>query len=280
MHPELLDLYDRPELAGLAPIPDALRATAYEDLGPQRRGWIKATLALVEAAHNARPVAETLRRDTLAAQGYIRTTHVRPADWALCLVGPGFASAPRLAAAIMCARLAGLDVIALWPGTRPKAWPNAWPNAGLLAVLELTGVDLAFTLVNPAAPASAATVLDALCASAGADGRILHFGPDCAPFLDAAAARHIPVWQDQPPRLSLDTPNNDILWAHPDAIHTAAAPTVAYTATPGASLAAASAGPALSLGPGLDGCWLHTDLTPDFFYTRRISLELALQDDA
>ena len=36
-------------------------------------------------------------------------------------------------------------------------------------------------------------------------------------------------------------------------------------------------GTPLALGTGLEGCWLHTDLTPDFFMNERLELSCTLE---
>jgi hypothetical protein len=289
--------------ADLVAIGDAARLAAYETLTARERSWIKATLALVESAHGARP-AETDSRTLRAEHGLIRLCRTRPASWTLCVPGAGFASAPRFAAAIMCARLAGVEnLLAIWPLADSAACPPA-----RLAVLELAGVDQAYTLsasgtdlgaglgAGPASPSFWRGLADELDQSGDAGGRLLYFGARdglYAALRELADARGLPMWTDRPPLLKPEIPapaamadgldETAIRWAHPDAgthsppgapragLHTARY-TARYTAHPEADLLARPEEAALTLGPGLEGCWLHPDLSPDFFLTHKTTI--------
>ncbi|MDR2726373.1 MAG: histidinol dehydrogenase [Deltaproteobacteria bacterium] len=264
---------------GLIGIDETLRLTAYEALSARERSWIKATLALVESAHGAYP-AEADSRTLQAEYGLIRQCRTRPAAWALCVPGAGFASAPRFAAAIMCARLAGVEnVLAIWPLTDASAC-----SAALLTVLELTGVDRAYTLAAPASPSFWRALADTLDASCG-DGRLLYFGARDglhACLRELADARGLPLWTDRIPNLQLEVSASGLVddaavrWAHPDAEPQAARPddacTALYTARRDAELCAGPSQAALILGAGLEGCWLHPNLSPGFFLTRQTAV--------
>ena len=282
--PLFADQTDPLESSGLIGIAEAVRLAAYEALTARERSWIKATLALAESAHGTRP-AENDNRTLQAEHGLIRLSRTRPAAWALCVPGEGFASAPRFAAAIMCARLAGIEnLLAVWPLTDAAACSPA-----LLTVLELTGIDQAYTLAAPPSLPFWRSLADNL-GKFGSDGRLLYFGARNelhVSLRELADERSWPLWTDRPPRLKLDTQARKnaldvaaIHWAHPDAEPYAAqfdsgsgqACTVLYTAKTESGIFATPGQTALTLGPGLEGCWLHPDLSPDFFLTRQTAI--------
>ena len=97
-------------------VPDERLAGAYEETSAAHRSWIKTTLALAEATYPAPPSRLTITSENAAAGfGFARTRETAP--WAVLLIGEGYASAVRLAAAIMPARLAGVEpVFAVWTG--------------------------------------------------------------------------------------------------------------------------------------------------------------------
>jgi Histidinol dehydrogenase len=249
--------------AGLESIPDEARAAAYAAMPADKRGVIKFTLSLVEGVCGRR--ADTLHAALLPDHGLGYSLVRKPAHWTFCLIEPGFDSAPRLAAALMLARLSGQEhVIAVRRGPA-----GDFPPA-LLTVLELTGIEPVF-----AAPGAVSDRAFALLREVyGPDGRMLVFG-DSAEHLPAGC----PVWRDTPPRLALSSANPDaeavLRWAHPDAtwsVPNDPALTALYCAE-------GSESGALRFGPGLEGCWLPPDLEADFFMrvrrTVRICRELA-----
>ena len=85
-------------------VPDERLAGAYEETSTAHRSWIKTTLALAEATYPAPPSRLTITSENAAAGfGFARTRETAP--WAVLLIGEGYASAVRLAAAIMPARV-------------------------------------------------------------------------------------------------------------------------------------------------------------------------------
>ena len=168
------------------------------------------------------------------------------APWAVLLIGEGYASAVRLAAAIMPARLAGVEpVFAVWTGAETAP-------SGLFAALELTGVEQVFAMRDPAP----------LLRELPGRGRILRFGK--APLPECPC----PVWSDRAPRIERTAlPDTAVLWAHPDALPADDGADVVY-----AGQIIIGEDTPLVLGAGLEGCWLHTGLTPDFFMNERLAL--------
>ena len=110
-------------------VPDERLAGASEETSATHRSWIKTTLALAEATYPAPPSRLTITSENAAAGfGFARTRETAP--WAVLLIGEGYASAVRLAAAIMPARLAGVEpVFAVWTGAETGL-------SGLFAALE------------------------------------------------------------------------------------------------------------------------------------------------
>lgn len=62
-------------------------------------------------------------------------------------------------------------------------------------------------------------------------------------------------------------PDTAVLWAHPDALPADDGADVVY-----AGQIIIGEDTPLVLGAGLEGCWLHTDLTPGFFMNERLAL--------
>ena len=226
-------------------VPDERLAGAYEETSAAHRSWIKTTLALAEATYPAPPSRLTITSENAAAGfGFARTRETAP--WAVLLIGEGYASAVRLAAAIMPARLAGVEpVFAVWTGAETAP-------SGLFAALELTGVEQVFAMRDPAP----------LLRELPGRGRILRFGK--APLPECPC----PVWSDRAPRIERTAlPDTAVLWAHPDALPADDGADVDY-----AGQIIIGEDTPLVLGAGLEGCWLHTGLTPDFFMNERLAL--------
>lgn len=227
-------------------VPDELLAGAYEETSAEHRSWIKTTLALVEATYPAQPSRLSMTSENTAA-GFSFTRTRETAPWAVLLIGEGYASAVRLAAAIMPARLAGVEpILAVWTGS-PEAAPS-----GLFAALELTGVEQVFAMRDP----------DPLLRELSGRGRILRFGQTPLPAFPC------PVWSDRAPRIErASLPDPVALWAHPDALPADNGADVIY-----AGQIVIGEDTPLALGAGLEGCWLHADLTPDAFMNERLEL--------
>lgn len=230
-------------------VADDLLAAAYESTPPAQRGWIKTTLALVEATFPARPSRRLVAVENAAAGfGYRKNGETAP--WAAAFIREGYASAVRLAAALMTARVAGVEPLFAICAGKPE---NLSPP--VLAALELAGVEQVFALPDPA------PLLDEL----EGRGRLLMFGLPQAATTETA----FPVWSDSPPRIAAaDLPDETLIrWAHPDALLVRDGADVLYEGQD-----TAENDPALTLGKGLEGCWLHPSLTPGFFWNARLGL--------
>lgn len=230
-------------------VADELLAAAYESTPAVQRGWIKTTLALVESTFPARPSRSVLSVENAAA-GFGCRRMSETAPWAVAFLGEGYASAIRLAAALMTARMAGVEPLFAVCAGKPE---NV--AAPVFAALELTGVEQVFALPNPSA----------LLRELEGRGRLLAFGlPQ-----DAEPKSALPVWRDEPPRLAAAALPDEALirWAHPDALLVREGAEVLYEGQERAGNA-----PSLTLGKGLEGCWLHPSLSPDFFLNARLGL--------
>lgn len=245
-------------------LPDALFGDAYEATPPERRGWIKTTLALVETTYAPLPSCSEQRTECAAA-GYGQRIRQTIAPWAALVIGPEYVSPIRLSAAIMSARLAGVEpLLALLTGT-PEHMPLE-----LLTALELTGIEHSFAVPD------ATPVLTKLAAEGR--GRILGFGISLSAL---ARQLDIPLWTDvTSPCLGVPDASaydlETIRWAHPDARFMPAPERQCEPERRYAALYTPESFPhlyaPLRLCPGLEGAWVCSDLSPSFFSTSEMTL--------
>ena len=265
-------------------------ATAYEATRPEHRAWIKTTLALVRARYPHVPgqMRQVWSQHDL---GFRHHVQVAPAPWVVCVLASGFASAVRLAAALMVARLAGVPEIIVVRTAVEADVPFA---PALLTAMELAGIEQVFSI-----PPECTVALLAEWSQHHGQGRVLvhHTHADAAEtafftgLAQCASEHRLPVWHDQPPTLGVSVPDADMAllsWAHPDARIVQ----VTSDASPGSLLrldaiyeagpddnATADVTPLRLCGHGPDaltGAWLHTDLEPTFFQTRVYGARFAL----
>lgn len=239
-------------------VPDEFLDACYEAASAQQRAWIKTTLALVQCMHHERPSLEerTVRH---AEKGFGMTVRRSPAPWALLVPGDRFGSAPRLAAALMVARLAGITHLV-------AALPRQ-PSPSIAAALVLAGVEHVLAPASDRLPA----LLEHLAETVGR-GRLLLFCAAQEKLRHRALEANIPTWSEiRPPSIGIlppATPDRAVLdWAHPDSAVTRCEAAegrrwdVLYASGPDPDGQQAD----LVLTPGLEGCWLYPDLSPDFF---------------
>lgn len=256
----------------LSPLEEAVFADAYSKTAPDLRAFIKNTLALGHAFYGEQPQSSCthLRKPAL---GFACTRHSQAVDWALFALDAGFASAPRLAAALMCARLAGVEtLLPVWFGA------TQFPSA-LVCTLELTGVNTAYH-----SPQGSLADCVAEYTRQSPHGRILRFGASWAKQPLPAA---LPTWDDVPPRIAYNpqqlAPNaalSVLAWAHPDAaiqavpeIPSAGLFDAVYGFTPPQEPCAP-----LLLDAAMAGCWLHHSLEPQFFMRHSLAARAELAD--
>lgn len=252
-----------------ARLPDERMGDAYEATEPERRAWIKTTLALVQALHPSPPFREEHRRDNPAA-GFRLVNRNSVAPWAVLLMGPGCVSAVRLSAAIMTARLAGIeDIFALC-----TAEPD---EPALLAALELTGVEQVFAL-PPEQAGTFLRELDALARSEEARdlGRLLAFGEPRLESLRATVPA-VPVWRDRTPLAGVfsDAQNELELIArtHPDVSPVLLPDVTGEDSGPfDVVYGTGTAKAALRLTAKLAGAWVCPDLAPGFFLNTELDV--------
>ena len=252
-----------PWLAGRL-VSDSELAQAYEDTTPEVRGLCKHTLAMHHAFFGEAPDWEELSL-TRSSCGLRTRTCARPADWTLVVFDAEYASAPRLLAALMPALLARVPLVlcASTPGpTRPE----------LLCALELAGQEQIYVLDAP----QRIELMHYLAAQPG-QGRLILLHRGMLSSLSAAGGEAgVPCWEERrPPVLRIHGPEPDaalIQLAHPDAEGAEnAAPDALYCSGP----ETAQGQTALVFSPGMEGCWLHPSLTPDFFRVRSLSFSLS-----
>ena len=244
-------------------ISDDELAQAYEDAAPKLRALCKHTLAVLHAFFGEAPDWEE-RRLTRSAHGFHTRTCTKPADWALVIIDADYASAPRLLAALTPALLARVPLVlcACTPPTRPE----------LLCALELAGQEQIYALDA----AQSLDLLRSLNAQPGHGRLVLLHRGTLAGLRAVADDAELPCWEERrAPVLRICDAKPDaalIHLAHPDAARTEdAAPDAVYCSGPGAVHFQAP----LILPPGMEGCWLHPTLTPDFFRVRFLMFRLA-----
>jgi hypothetical protein len=199
-------------------------------------------------------------RLTRSVHGFCTRACNWPADWALVIFDAEYASAPRLLAALMPALLARVPLVLCICAPGPA-------RSELLCALELAGQERIYALDA----SQSLDLIRGLCARAG-QGRLvlLHRGALSA-HRAAADEAGVPGWEDRrPPVLRICGAEPDaalIKLAHPDAVIAGdAAPDAVYCAEPDAAQVQAP----LIFPPGMEGCWLHSSLTPDFFRVRAL----------
>ena len=234
-------------------------ARAYEDTAPELRSLCKHTLAVCHAFFGATPDWEE-QSLTHSAHGLRTRAYSRPADWTLVIFDAAYVSAPRLLAALMPALLARVPLV-LCISTPGPARPE------LLCALELTGQEQVYAL-------DVFQSLDLLRGLAVQPGQgrlvLLHRGAlSC--LRTTADEAGVPCWEEQrAPVLRICGSEPDaalIRLAHPDATSAdSVVPDAVYCSGPDAVHVQAP----LLFQPGMEGCWLHPSLTPDFFRARSL----------
>jgi hypothetical protein len=253
-------------------VPDSELARAYEDTTPALHALCKHALAVQHAVFGETPDWEE-QRLTRLAHGFCTRACSRPADWALVVFDAAYASAPRLLAALMPALLARVPLVSCvcTPGpARPE----------LLCALELAGQEQIYALT-----ASRSLDLVRHLAEQQGQGRLVLLHRNSLSALRAAADEaRLPCWEERrAPVLDIRGSEPDaalIRLAHPDAAlaeNTApnAIPDAVYCSGPESVRVQAP----LVFLPGMEGCWLHPSLTPDFFRARSLAFSPAHPGD-
>jgi hypothetical protein len=239
-------------------VSDGELARAYEGTIPRLRALCKHTLAVQHAFFGEAPDWEEHNLLRIA-HGFRARLCARPADWALVVFDADYASAPRLLAALMPALLARVPLVLCISAPVP-----ARPE--LLCALELAGQEQIYVL-----NASQSLELVRSLAAQPGQGRLalLHRGA-LSPLRAAAWDAALPCWEEgRAPVLHLRGAGFDaslVRLAHPDATHEEdAAPDAVYCSD------FAQVQAPLVFSPGMEGCWLHPTLTPDFFRARALA---------
>jgi len=241
-------------------VSDSELARAYETIAPELLAVCKHTLAVHHVFFGEAPDWEE-QSVLRSPHGFRTRVCSRPADWALVIFAADYASAPRLLAATMPALLARVPLVlcACTPGpARPE----------LLCALELAGLEQIYTL-----DASQSLKLVRVLVAQPGQGRLvlLHQGSLSA-LRTVAYDAGLPCWEERrAPMLRICGSAPDaalVRLAHPDAANAEdAAPDAVY----GSGLDAAPVQAPLVFPPGMEGCWLHPSLTPDFFRARAVA---------
>ena len=248
---------------------DALYADAYEGTPAELRALLKTAIAF---AFHRWPAADGETRTARASgrSGFRHEESARPVDWALAVLGPGFASPARLLAALVPAVIAGAGRI-LVVSEAPFA-------ASVCTALELAGLEDSFQLSGE----QVSDLYDDLRVLSP-EGRVLVFPGEDGTFTEAqetlrsdASWDDLPCLQDPPFPfiLSLHAPGSEaearLRWLHPDAelLHEAA-PGLSAVFVPAPSALPGGLVPAFLCGPGMEACWPGPG--PEFYLTRSCS---------
>lgn len=249
-------------------VPETLLAAAYEAVSPQQRAWLKTTQSLVQSVYGESP-AHDERRFQPVGSGFAHGVCTVPVEWTLVLIRGKFAAPCRLSAALMAARLAGVESILVFCADDPARTCPA-----VFAACELAGVENLYALSIRTPSPENLSLFDALLALPSSHGRVLTFGNmDGFPL-------PFPAWHDTPPRAAIapgcNLTEHDLRDFHPDAFFVSPNShnhlDVLYSTESGLDPCDAP----LCLGPGLEGAWLHVGLLPNFF--KRTSMRLVRTD--
>ncbi len=123
---------------------DEVLARAYEAVSPQIRARLKTTQSLLMALFGKKMEHEEQVLFSMTT-GYKVRTKREPAPWALFYIRNGCCGAARLAAAVMAARLSGVDAVVVVFSDQGDIAPEN------LVSLELCGVEDIFVLSDEAA---------------------------------------------------------------------------------------------------------------------------------
>lgn len=244
---------------------DALYADAYEGTPAELRALLKTAIAF--SFHRwpcADGVAHTARASARSSFRHEETA--RPADWALALLGPGFASPARLLASLVPAVIAGVGRILIVS--------EAPFSPAVCTALELAGLEDSFLLDADQMPGlyedlRALSPDGRLAVFPGADGSFTAAQRD---LLHDAALDGMPRLRDLPsPRLfSLHGEDSKaetrLRWLYPDAeLLREPAPGIRAAFIPDHSVPSSAMCADMVCGPGMEACWPGP--SPDFYRT-------------
>lgn len=219
-------------------IADEHMAAAYENTEGHARAALKQTIAVQHCLWGEPPFFEERMR---AFASFAVQEQQSPAPYALIVADADNAKPTAFLGAILPAVLAGVErILACFTGE------SALPQAGLLAALELAGVDKAFMLTEGALR----TLVDDMSANLG-QGRLACLGLDeLAEDLAALAIK------------------KEIPFMHLPGNATCLPQEAAFSR--GADEAADA--PLLVLGPEYENVWVWPQLGPHWFCTRRMHI--------
>lgn len=263
--------------------PDEKQAAAYEACPSDFRASLKTAIAFTFHLWGESASRFETRLEN-SHSGFVHTLSCRPAAWTLALLSPGYLSPARFIAAILPAILAGVGKILV-------ASLDAAPSSALCAAVELAGLEDMF--IFPSGTDDIPRLIRELHAQ-HPDGRVLLFPSAANEESGISIARQtakelkIHLWRDDPvPRLSLIPPSGKngagekhehilrrdiVAWAHGDAeiLDREEYGIAAHFVQEYADAFPDSQAPPLSFGPGLEACWIHPFLTPEYFRTRTL----------
>ncbi|MGE4194743.1 MAG: hypothetical protein AB7E51_15255 [Pseudodesulfovibrio sp.] len=269
-------------------VDDELFARAYGESADRERAWMKTCIARLYEWYGPRRdragrIAESWRSGLESVRAH------EPVDFAVVLIGGGFASPARLLASLVPSLACGVEHVLVVRVDGEGDFPSSLLTGMELAGQELVaamGKDDVLSLLRTLAEAgrSGAVVdlagLDDPCPEQGRvawyrpvlDGKAAVFMEDGATFdLEALAFSH-PGSEFVLYGADVDLPAGFVRGGGGEASFLNAVTDVAYApfALAGEALEAAR----LVLGPGQEGCWVWPGLHPEFFLFHRTSWTL------
>lgn len=257
-------------------VEDSVLGQGYESVAPAQRACIKTGIAFQYALHGEQPN----RREECVddhERGFVYRVVRRPAAWTLLLLGPGYAAAPRLVAALMPALLARVPLVG-------AACVGALPTAAACASLELMGIEDVFCFADAAKAQEALQQLTAHNPVSQGRVLLLHKG-ELADVAQAAQRNGLPSWQEcRAPRIAVqpdgETELDLLQWGHPDAVwtvwplgHECPVADAVFCTTPEPHEAKmGSTSSPLCLGTDAEGLWWHQGLETQFFLHKALSV--------
>lgn len=255
---------------------------AYDLMEPQHRVWIKTTLALTGAFYSIFP-GRTISTQANMSIGFQLQKTFEPFHWTILLLDEHYMSAPRVAAAIMPAQLAGVkNIIAVWTSKSNRLTAEEISPI-LLTTLELSGVHIALTLTHTEIP-----LLIHQLTKIGI-GNLLYFLKE-EDILHISTIPVIPSWKEYTShRLVIEKDagiNTEILqWAHPHSTIEQIATEPYSEDIPDALYCANSSSKSYTsyripriFHNGLEAYWIHPTLSPTSFLHTTWDLSLLKQD--
>jgi len=264
--------FNYPEFLENKRVADSDIAHAYDILSSTQRAHIKNGIAFNHFLHKERANKyQTMVDDH--AKGYMYSLQKKPVAWTILFFTHTYLSAPRMIAALMPALLAKVPLVL-------AISLNGLPSNNALTALELMGIEDIFCMNNDKshlANADEALKIIKTLQEFNINGRVLFMhNNELSTIVQKVLTHNIICWQeDRPPKLALQKnckyTEEYFTWAYPDTFCT----NINYDCENAEALLCSQdfynknknklANIKFFLFEGMEGCWTHTNLRPEFF---------------